>query len=287
MLGAVLLWASSATGNKFVLVQASVAAVVAFRIVGAAIVMWTVGLVLRRDFRSPSPMQLVMGFLEPGLVTFFIVLGLAHTSAVNASVVWGIMPLTQPVLARAILKEPIPRSVSIGAVLALAGTLLLFVTKSRDGTGSLLGDFYVVAGVLCAAANQMMARRIAIRRGQPVVTTAYQLLSASVLAMVYLLFQGEPTQAYDGADGLTFAVLSFLILTTAGPFFLYNFALQTMSVGRASLFSPLAGPIGVVIATVVFREAVSVPILLAILLALSGALVPSVVRLPRGGMAPE
>ena len=66
-----------------------------------------------------------------------------------------------------------------------------------------------------------------------------------------------------------------MILTTAGPFFLYNYALQYLSVGRVSLYAPLTGPVGVVIATVAFGEPVDALIVAAIVMALGGAFLPS------------
>jgi drug/metabolite transporter (DMT)-like permease len=282
MLGAVFLWASSATGNKWALADVTVPEVVAYRIVGGALILWCAGLALRRSYRWRGPWPLLMGILEPGLVTFFIVLGLKYTSAVNAAVVWGIMPATQPVLARLILKEPIQRSVLVGAALAIAGTALLFAVKHEDGTGSLLGDFLLVCGVASASANQMIARRIATTHREPIVTTSYQLLSSSLLALVYLAFFVPPAGLYATADAVTYAVLTFLILTTAGPFFLYNYALQYMSVGRVSLFAPLTGPIGVVMATLAFGEPIDALIVAAILMALGGAFLPALAR-SRGG----
>ena len=103
--------------------------------------------------------------------------------------------------------------------------------------------------VACASANQLVARRVATTRREPIATTSYQLLSASALALVYLFWMAPPAQPYQGADGATYGVLCFLILTTAGPFLLYNYALQYLPVGRISLFGPLTGPIGVVLAT--------------------------------------
>ena len=275
MMGAVLLWAASGTGNKWVLAHVSVPEIVAFRILGGAAVLWSIGLLLGRSYRWRGPWPLLMGILEPGLVTFFIVLGLSYTSAVNAAVVWGIMPLTQPLLARLVLKEPIQLSVLAGAVLALAGTALLFAVKSQDGTGSLLGDFFLVCGVAAASVNQLIARRIATAFREPIVTTSYQLLSASLLALVYLAVAVPPVTPYSTADAAAFAVLCFLILTTAGPFFLYNYALQYLSVGRVSLYAPLTGPVGVVIATVAFGEPVDALIVAAIVMALGGAFLPN------------
>jgi drug/metabolite transporter (DMT)-like permease len=216
-----------------------------------------------------------MGVLEPGLLTFFVVLGLEYTSAVNGAVVWGITPLTQPLLARAILKEPIQPSVMLGAVLAVSGVALLFTAKSLDGTGSLLGDFFLICAVASAAVNQLIARRVALRHRQPIVVTSYQLLSASLLALVYLAIRVPVSSVYAGADARTYAVLCFLALATGAPFFLYNYALQSMSVGRTSLFGPLSGPVGVVIATLAFGEPVDAMIVVAILLALGGAFTPT------------
>ena len=277
MLGAALLWAAAPTGNKWALADISVAEVVAFRIVAGATFLWSVGLALGRSFRWRGPLPLVMGILEPWLVTFFAVLGLEHTSAVNAAVVWGITPLTQPLLARAVLKEPLQASVMLGAVLAVAGVSLLFMAKSLDGTGSLLGDFFLICAVASAAVNQLIARRIALRYRQPTAVTAYQLLSASLLALVYLAIFVPPSTAYAGADNSTYAVLCFLALATAAPFFLYNYALQSLSVGRASLFGPLTGPLGVVIATLAFGEPVDAVIVAAIVIALAGAFTPTLV----------
>lgn len=275
MLGAVLLWAAAPTGNKWALDDVSVAEVVTFRIVAGAIFLWSVGLALGRSFRWRGPLPLVMGIFEPWLVIFFSVLGLQYTSAVNGAVAWGITPLVQPFLARAVLKEPLQPSVLVGAVLAVSGVSLLFAAKSLDGTGSLLGDFFLLCAVASAAGNQLIARTIALRYRQPVVVTAYQLLSASALALVYLAFLVPPATAYAGADAGTFAVLCFLALATGAPFFLYNYALQTLPVGRISLFGPLTGPLGAVIATIAFGEPVDAVIVLAIAIALSGAFFPN------------
>ena len=107
--------------------------------------------------------------------------------------------------------------------------------------------------------------------------TSYQLLSASLLALVYLAIQVPVSSAYAGADARTYAVLCFLALATGAPFFLYNYALQTMSVGRTSLFGPLSGPLGVVIATLAFGEPVDAMIVSAVILALCGAFTPTLV----------
>ena len=277
MLGAGLLWASSGSASKLALLHLTVAEGVAFRIIGAAVVLWFIGLVLlRRNFRLTSPRPLIMGILEPALVTFFIMAGVSQTSAVNAAVVWGIMPVTQPLLARLFLKEPIQKSVVFGAMLAVTGTTILFITKQQDGTGTLAGDLLLLCAVASASINQMLARTVAKRDQNPLVTTSYQLLAASVIALGFLLFNMPDDGFYVGVPASLVPIMVLLILTTAGPFFLYNFAMQTMPVGRVSLFAPLSGPIGATIATIVFGEPLHAIIILAVCMSLGGALAPTV-----------
>ena len=249
----------------------------AFRIIGAALVMWFIGLViLKRRYQLRSYKPLLMGVLEPTLVTFFIMAGVAQTSAVNASVVWGILPITQPIMGRIFLGEPIQRSVALGAALAVSGTVLLFMTKQQDGSGSLTGDLLLLCAVGAASVNQMLARSVAQTEQNPLVTTSYQLLTAAMLALGFLLWNWPEQGLYANVTMSMAPLLVLLIITTAGPFFLYNYAMQTMPVGRVSLFAPLSGPIGAVIATVVFAEPVHWLIIIAIAMSLSGALLPTI-----------
>ena len=276
MLCAIMLWASSGSASKLALDYVTVPEGVAFRIVGAALLMWFIGLVvLRKSYRIKSPRPLVMGVLEPGLVTFFIMAGVSQTSAVNAAVVWGIMPVTQPILGRLVLGEPIRSSVAVGAVLAVCGTALLFFTKQQDGSGTMTGDLLLLCAVGCASVNQLLARVVAKAEQNPLVTTSYQLLTASVVASIFLAFNLPEGDLYAGVDVSTSLLLLALITTTAGPFFLYNYAMQTMTVGRVSLFAPLSGPIGAIIATAVFDEPVHAFVVVAVLMSLGGALCPT------------
>lgn len=277
MLGATALWASSPTSNKLAFRFAEVPDVIAFRICGAALVLWLAGLLLFRRNYALSRVgwrPLAMGVLEPGLVTVFIALGVANTSAVNAAVVWSILPVTQPLLARLVLGEPVQRSVLAGAVLAVSGSALLFALKQQEGSGTLFGDLMLLTGVMCAASNQLIARTVATRVRDPLVTTCYQLLTASVLALGLLAFHGGPSIGPAALETADLAILFLLILTTAGPFFLYNTALQHLPVGRISLFAPLSGPLGASIASLVFDEPLGAGVIGAIALVLSGAMLP-------------
>ena len=147
MFGATLLWGSSPTVSKMALAGADMVEIYAFRVVGGALLLWAVSLLAYRGFRWNGFAPLLMGLFSPGLVTFFIIWGLSHTSAINASVVWGVLPVIQPFLGRMFLKEAIEPSVLAGACLSIVGVAILFALKSQDGSGSLFGDFLLIMAV--------------------------------------------------------------------------------------------------------------------------------------------
>jgi drug/metabolite transporter (DMT)-like permease len=275
MLAAMLLWGTSPTATKYVLADLGTSEIYAFRVVGGALVLWCISILIYKKVRWHGFAPLIMGFFSPGLVTLFIVLGLSYTSAINGSVVWGVLPVVQPLLARIFLQEPIEGSVMAGAVLSIIGITILFLLKNQDGSGSLFGDFLLLCGVLSATASQILARKVAVEHGKPIVTTSYQMLVAALLGIGILVFTTPLDSAYQSVDVPIFFLLCYLVLTSAGPYFLSNYALQNMSVGRSALFSPLAGPIGVTFAMFIFREPMDAWIFIAILVALAGAFLPT------------
>lgn len=277
MLGAITLWSTTAPMTKFTLQFAGVWEIVLFRVALAATAMWAIALVVYGlvSLRRVGPWPFIMGILEPGMVTVFLVLGVSQTSAVNGAVVWGILPVTQPLLARLILKEPLQRSVAVGAVLAVGGTAMLFASKQADGSGTLQGDLFLVCAVLAAACNQLLARRVAQRQRNPVVVTGCQMTTATCIAVILFALFGDPGSAYDGMSIGVFGLLCYLALTTAGPFFLYNYALQHLPVGAVSLFAPLVGPLGAIWAALVLGDVVNPAGLIAIAVILAGALMPT------------
>ena len=126
MLLASMLFASSNIGNKIAVADLAVAEVVSGRFLFAAAVLWAMVLLTRqpvvwKEARRP----LLMGLLDPGLVSLLIVSGLQYTSAVNVAVFWALMPLFTPIAARLVLGEKINNLVILGALVAVTGAIIL------------------------------------------------------------------------------------------------------------------------------------------------------------------
>jgi drug/metabolite transporter (DMT)-like permease len=67
------------------------------------------------------------------------------------------------------------------------------------------------------------------------------------------------------------------VIASAAPFFLYNFALRTLSVGRASLFPCLLAPVAAPLAAAYLGTPVSLRDLVAIAVVVLGVLLPALI----------
>jgi drug/metabolite transporter (DMT)-like permease len=283
MVLAAFFWASMAVGNKAVLVTVLVTEVALIRFVGAGLLLG-ITQILRgqgRGFLQVGPWPFVMGFLEPGLVTMLTVWGTAHTTAINAAMCWALPPITQPFLARLVLKEPIHGPVVAGAALTVIGTLVLFWGQGQEGGGTLYGDLLLLAGVSCSMVNQLIARKVAVRHGRPLAVTTAQFCSASLVGLVALFLIERPEVPFAGVTPHAAAILAYLIVATAAPFSLYNYALARLSIGHVSLFSPLIGPMGVIMAVLILGEPVSMRDVAAIGIVLLGTSLPTILARTR------
>ena len=279
MLAAVFLWSSATPGSKFVLLEMPPALFVVLRLSLATVALWLIVMVVRPDvrLRSVGWRPLVMGLLEPGLVTFLISLGLTMTSPVSGSVFWGLMPLLMPLLARVVLGEPIEMVVLAAAVIAFSGTALLVWGQTHHGGGSLLGDAIVASGVLASALNGLIARRNAQGGANPLVTASWQLTSACVVAV--LLFLAIPATGKIDASPQTIGVLVYLgLVVSAGVYILSNYALRHLPVGRVSLLGCLTAPFGAMLSAKFLGTPVSELDVVAVGLVIFAVALPALVK---------
>jgi drug/metabolite transporter (DMT)-like permease len=258
MLAAVFLWSSATPGSKFVLSEVPAAEFVVLRLTLAAVGLWLLVLVMRPNvrLRAVGWRPLVMGLLEPGLVTFLVSVGLTMTSPVSGSVFWGLMPLLMPLLGRAILGEKIEPVVLLAATVAFGGTVMLVWGQRQHGGGSLLGDLLVASGVLASAVNGLIARRNAQAGAKPLVTASWQLTSACCVAALLLLVMPAQTPIEPGPQSI--AVLIYLgLVVSAGVYILSNYAVRHLPVGRMSLLGCLTAPLGAMLSAVFLGTRVS------------------------------
>ena len=276
---AMSLWSSSMVGLKSIVEAAAIGEIVFLRLAIAAAALWLAVWLTRQRFRlrEIGVRPVLMGMIEPGVVSILIVAGMAHASPISAALIFSLMPVVQPLTGRLILREPVQPTVLAGAVIAVAGTVL-FVSGQTGGPHSLVGEGLIAVGMLLACLNQLIARRVAQVHGKPMVVSAMQLTASAVVGGVFLIAIERPGSHFGGIDIEVGATLVYLgVLASAAPFFLYNFALRTLSVGRASLFPCLLAPLAVPFAAAYLGTPVSLRDLAAIAVVVLGVLLPALV----------
>ena len=282
MLAAVFLWSSATPASKFALAEMPAAEFVVLRLSLAAVALWLMVLVMRPDarLRTVGWRPLVMGLLEPGLVTFLVSVGLTMTSPVSASVFWGVTPLIMLLLGRVVLGEPIEPVVLVAAAIAFGGTLTLVWGQSHHGGGSVLGDCLVASGVLASALNALIARRNAQAGASPLVTASWQLTTACCVAAVLLFAMPAEGMRVAGASYQTLGVLFYLgLVVSAGVYILSNYAVRHLPVGRMSLLGCLTAPLGATLSALLLGTHVSGLDIVAVSVVIVAVALPTLLRL--------
>jgi drug/metabolite transporter (DMT)-like permease len=281
MLAAVFLWSSATPASKYVLEEMPAAEFVVLRLSLAAVALWLIVLAMRPDarLRVVGWRPLVMGLLEPGLVTFLVSLGLTMTSPVSASVFWGVTPLIMPLLGRIVLGEPIEPIVLGAAVFAFGGIAVLAWGQSHHGGGSLMGDALVAGGVMASVLNGLIARRNAQAGASPLVTASWQLTTACCMSALLLAVLPAQGPALSGVGSTTLGVLLYLgLVVSAGVYILSNYAVRHLPVARMSLLGCVTAPLGAALSALFLGTEISALDIAAIALVIGAVALPTFLK---------
>jgi drug/metabolite transporter (DMT)-like permease len=275
-------WAFGNIGAKAALGVLQPQTFLAVRFAAAVILLWLVLVLSGRLHRLSGVRrgQVLLGICEPFIQNGLTAVGLGFVPGNHAVVLWGLMPVVAPLLSRVILKEPLSRAVSAGAVLAIAGALVL-VLGGEFTTGSLLGDGLIVASILLACFTQILSRHMASGGSDPVVTSTIQLTTSTVLAGLTWAALLPFTDASAGPQPTTMTwVLAAAVgvIGSALPFICYHYAMRTMSVGRTALFVPLVAPLGTALSGLWLGEALGLNVYVALVLTLGGVMLPTLAQ---------
>ena len=289
MLGAVLLWSSATPTMKFALAEIAAGEFVFLRLALAAFALWLLVLITRTPagLRGVGWRPLVMGLLEPGLVTLLVATGLTMTSPVSGSVFWSLLPLLMPLLGRFVLGEPLELIVLLAAVLAFVGTMILVWGQTHHGGGSVLGDLFVASGVLTSAISGLLARRNAQAGANPLATSSWQLTAGcAVAAALWLGLSGGGGHAHDASVQSIGALIYLGLVVSVGVYILSNYATGHIPVGRMSLLTCLGAPVGTAISMIFLGTHVSALDVAGIAVVVLAVALPSLVG-RKGRLSPE
>jgi len=277
---ACIFWSFNPVANKIALDEIAVPQLVFMRTFLSAIIMLIVTLCMGHGFRLKQIgwRPFLLGVLDPGLTSLFFVTSLTLVSASNTVLVMALMPFSQPILARLVLKEEIQPSIWFGAIIVLFGFSLFFLGENIITKDSLLGNVLLMTVFFLFTFSQLITRKIMLTKISTFVVTSSQMVSASVIMFLNLMFFGNLELPFQASSG-TIMTFVYLVFSLAIPFFLYNQAMRHIPVGMASLFLVLVIPLGFLFAAIFTGEEITLFKTTGAVLVMIGVVLPQLLQI--------
>lgn len=226
-----------------------------------------------------------LGFVSLTVYFFFENLGIARTSASDAAILIGAIPIFVSVLNVFTRHERNSGAQWTGILLSFAGVVALIELGAADAGGStLLGNLLVLGASLAAAVYNVAARRLLVTRSALFVTTFQNLFGALFmlpLAVGEALLIGVRAPTAQAAAAVAYLVVACSVLA----YLLLNYGLRFIEASKASVFINLTPVVAVAAAYVLLGERFTGGQLAAAVVVVAGVLLTN--RAGRGARAAE
>ncbi|WP_322014663.1 DMT family transporter [Paraburkholderia sp. J12] len=218
-------------------------------------------LVLMRVTRTPWPMlapkEWALLFVQAGAgsvgYTTLLISGLRYTSAADAGVIIGTLPVVSAAFAIVVLRERPRPAVLLAIALAAAGVLAIVARSHAGSAHSLLGNALIFGAVGCESLFILLNKRLRT----PVAPLALSTLMAAFGFAVAATAAGfEMPWAYPVSSRAVTAIAYYALVPTVGGFVLWYAGAARVSGAEAALFTAVAPVTAVVLAAFLLRESV-------------------------------
>ena len=254
-LGAALLFGASTPFAKQLAGDISPILLAGLLYLGSGIGLWLVRLIRDRGFAAPGlparDWPWLLGAIASGgvLGPVLLVMGLAHTSAADASLLLNLESVLTAVLAWVVFRENADRRIVLGMLFIVAGGLLLaWPGHSDTPSSSTLGSLAVAGACLCWAVDNNLTRKVSAADAVFIAGTKGLVAGMTNLALAMALgatLPAWPRMAQAMSVGLAGYGVSLV---------LFVLALRGLGSARTGAYFSTAPFIGAVIAIAGFHE---------------------------------
>ncbi len=184
--------------------------------------------------------------------TTLLISGLSLTSAANAGVIIGTLPVVSAAISILVLGERPQRFLLLAIGLAAAGVFSIAFSPAA-GSGSLVGDMLIFGAVICEGLFILLNKRLGTSI-PPLTQSALMTAIGFVVAGVPALFEHHDIGI--ASQPALLAVVYYALVPTLGGFILWYAGAERVSGAEASLFTAVAPATAVIFAFLVLGEAV-------------------------------
>lgn len=184
--------------------------------------------------------------------TTLLISGLSLTSAANAGVIIGTLPVVSAAISILVLGERPQRFLLLAIGLAAAGVFSIAFSPVA-GSGSLVGDMLIFGAVSCEGLFILLNKRLGTAI-PPLTQSALMTTIGFVVAGVPALFEHHDIGI--ASQPALLAVVYYALVPTVGGFILWYAGAERVSGAEASLFTAVAPATAVIFAFLVLGEAI-------------------------------
>lgn len=226
--------------------------------------------------RADLPRFAAAAWLGVGLNQAFFLVGLSHSTPINATLVMCLIPVFTFALAAAVGQERFQSLRLLGVLIALAGTLPLLFERGLSGLGRYgLGNLLMTGNALCYSAYLVVSKPLA-RAYPPLVVIAWAYVFS--LPLVPVFAWGQPLAPAAGHAAAWWA-LGYIVLFPTVLAYLFNmFALGRVSASTTAIYIYVQPIVAAVASGLAFGETLSPRMVVA-----AGALFVGVWLVARAG----
>jgi drug/metabolite transporter (DMT)-like permease len=210
----------------------------------ASLLLLAAAVVLRRRLavaRSSLLPLLMAGTLNIACFNIFVAFAQLSTTTSRATILTYTMPIWSVTLAALILREPIGAEKLVAVTVGALGIGLLAIPVF--GSGQIAGIILPLVAALAWAFGTIVLKKWPLK-GDPIVTTAYQLMIGAAISIICMLTSGETAPPSVSAK-VAAAMLFHIVCALAGAYLLWFTILSRNAASTSALLSFAVPVVGV------------------------------------------
>lgn len=258
-----VMWGGNAVTAKYVVGELPPITTAFFRFALVSVILLTLVWRIEGAQCLPRRQQVpgIMAMAATGIFghNLFVYTGVKLSSAINMSLFAAINPVVTACLAAVFLHERLTRRQMLGVAVSLAGALAV-ITRGKwsviTGLSFNVGDILLASAPVAWAVYSVVGRRV-MKGMSALAATAWASVGGMVLLLAAALaegFRGEIVLSPLGWTGMMYMVFGSGVLA----FYCWNQGVTVIGPSRASIFSNVIPLSGMVLATVLLNETVSI-----------------------------
>jgi drug/metabolite transporter (DMT)-like permease len=240
MLFVCLIWGVNFSVTKVAIGQMPALPFTAIRFVLASLLLWMVLRATEGPAAEAAPgavrRLVILGLVGNTCYQLFFILGLAHTSATNSSLILATVPTVVAVFAGLLGLERITPRMWCGIGLGTLGVVLVIATSGVEFSASTVrGDLLTVLAVLCWAGYTVGLRSLPEGFSPLRVTTVTTIAGMPGLVLVGL--PGLLVMRWDAVPTTAWAALAYAtVLSLVVAYLLWNRSVQAVGGTRTAIY---------------------------------------------------